>query len=181
MAIKRARKQELLQQYQSYLAQSQGVILLSFQGLSVPEMQDLRKRLREQGAAFMVVKNTLLRIALQASGYPLPETSVLEGPTAAVFALQDSVLAAKAVAGFLKEHEEQLAIKGGYYNTQLLTAQEVLELSKLPTLTEARAQLLGLFMAPATQLVRLLQEPARRMVAVLQAYVEKQGEVPQAA
>ena len=181
MAVSRARKQELLQQYQAYLAESQGVILLSFQGLSVPEMQDLRKRLREQGAAFMVVKNTLLRIALQAAGYPLPETQVLEGPTAAVFALQDPVLAAKAVAAFLKDHAEQVSIKGGYYNTELLTAQEVVELSKLPTLTEARAQLLGLLMAPATRLVRLLQEPARQMVAVLQAYVDKQGEAPQAA
>ncbi len=174
MAVTRARKRELLEQYKTYLAQSQGVVLITFQGLSVPEMQQLRKRLRENGAAFMVVKNTLLRIALQDQGYPLPETRVLEGPTAAVFALEDPVAAAKTVVDYLKDHQEQVQIKAGYYYREVIPADEVVALAKLPSLPEARAQLLGMLMAPATQLVRLLQEPARQLAAVLQAYVEKQ-------
>jgi len=139
-------------------------LLVTFQGLTVPEMEDLRKRLREQGATFMVVKNTLLRIALEETGYPLPDGPVLEGPTAVVFTLEDPVSAAKTVMDFIKDHEEQLNVKAGYIERRVM-----------PVL---RAQLIGLLMAPATKLARLLYEPGRQVATVIKAYSEQgaQGE-----
>ncbi len=176
MAISRARKKEFLEQYKQYLEQSQGAILVTFQGLTVPEMEDLRKRLREQGATFMVVKNTLLRIALEETGYPLPEGPVLEGPTAVVFTLEDPVSAAKTVVDFIKDHEEQLSIKAGYIERRAITADEVKQLAKLPPLPVLRAQLIGLLMAPATKLAQVLYAPARQVATVIKAYSEQGGQ-----
>ncbi len=173
MAITRARKKEFLEQYKTYLEQAQGVILVTFQGLSVPEMEALRKQLKEQGAVFMVVKNTLLRIALQETNHPLPEDGVLEGPTAAVFALEDPVAAAKAVVDFIKEHEEQMSVKAGYLEGRVISADAVKQLAQLPPLPVLRAQLIGLLLAPATKLVQVLYEPGRRVAAVLKAYSEQ--------
>lgn len=173
MAVTRARKKEFLEQYKGYLSQAQGVILVTFQGLSVPEMETLRKKLKEQGAVFMVVKNTLLRIALQESEYPLPENGVLEGPTAAVFALEDPVAAAKAVVDFIKEHEEQISIKAGFLERRVITAEAVRQLAQLPPLPVLRAQLIGLILAPATKLVQVLYEPGRRVAGVLKAYADQ--------
>lgn len=181
MAITRARKQEFLQQYKEYLEKAQGLVLVSFQGLSVPETQALRNKLRENGSTYMVVKNTLLRIALQETDYPLPETQVLEGPTAVVFALEDPVAAAKAVVDFMKEHEGRLAVKAGYLERRVITAEEVVALAKLPPLPVLRAQLIGLLTAPASRLVRVLAEPGRQLAALLKAYSEKQAEASPAS
>ncbi len=181
MAITRARKEEFLKQYKEYLEKAQGMVLVSFQGLTVPETQELRNKLRETGATYMVVKNTLLRIALQETDYPLPETQVLEGPTAVVFALEDPVAAAKTVVDFMKEHEENLTIKAGYLERRVITADEVVALAKLPPLPVLRAQLIGLLTTPATRLVRVLAEPGRQLAALVKAYSEKQAEAAPAA
>jgi len=177
LAITRARKQEFVALFEKLLQDSEGLVLVTFQGITVPEMEQLRKSVRESGGQFMVVKNTLFKRALTAQGYPLPEDpSVLEGPTAVAFALQDPAATAKAVVEFRKGRENALRIKAGYLDGKPVPAETMVQLAKLPPLPVLRAQLLGTIMAPATRLVRVLAEPGRQIAAVVDAYRRKQEE-----
>ncbi len=176
MAITKARKRELVALYQDLLRDSQALVIATFHRLSVAETEKLRHAVRESGGQLMVVKNTLMKIALTESGYPLPEDgAVFEGTTMVAFALQDPAATAKAVADFAKEHDTALRIKAGYLGTEPVTAEQVQQLASLPPLPVLRGQLLGTIMAPASQLARLLAEPARQLAAVVRAYSEAEG------
>ena len=177
MALTRERKQELVAQYKALLSDSQAVVITTYLGLSVPQIEELRNAVRETGGRFMVAKNTLLKRAFETAGYPVPEEA-LRGSTAIAFALEDPPAIAKAIVDFAKGHES-VAIKAGFLEKQMMTANEVKALADLPPLPVMRAQLLGTIMAPASQLARLLAEPGRQVAAVLKAYSEK--EAPAAA
>lgn len=176
LAISKTRKRELVALYQDLLGESQALVIASFHGLSVAETEQLRHAVRESGGRLMVVKNTLVKIALRESGYPLPDdASVFEGTTMMAFALQDPAATAKAVVDFAKEHDKALRVKAGYLGTQPVSAEQVKQLASLPPLPVMRAQVLGTIMAPASQLARLLAEPARQLAAVVHAYSEQDG------
>ncbi|NPA06838.1 MAG: 50S ribosomal protein L10 [Chloroflexi bacterium] len=183
MAITRARKQEFVALFEELLQASQALVIVSFQGITVPEMEQLRKSVRESGGRFMVVKNTLFKRALTAQGLPLPEDgTVFEGPTAVAFALQDPAATAKAVVDFRKGREDLLRLKAGYLDGKPVAGEVMEQLAKLPPLPVLRAQLLGTIMAPATRLVRVLAEPGRQLAAVVDAYrrkLEEGGAAPE--
>ncbi len=171
MALTKARKQELVAEYAALLADSQAVMITTYTGLTVPEIEALRGKVREAGGKFTVAKNTLLRIAFQEAGYPVPEEA-LRGSTAIAFALEDPPAVAKALVDFAKEHT-QVVIKAGFLEREPITAEQVQQLASLPPLPVMRAQLLATVMAPATQLARLLAEPARQVAAVIKARSEQ--------
>ncbi len=177
MALTRARKEELVAQYEALLSDSQAVVMTTYLGLNVPDIEALRNSVREAGGRFMVAKNTLLKRAFGAAGYPLPEEA-LSGSTAIAFALDDPPAVAKAIVEFAKKHDA-VQVKVGFLEKQMLTADEVQALAALPPLPVMRGQLLGTIMAPASQLARLLAEPGRQVAAVLKAYSEQ--EAPAAA
>ena len=177
MALTKERKREWVAQYTQLLTESQAVIISTYTGLSVPEIEELRNGIREVGGRFMVAKNTLFRIALEQAGYPVPEEA-LRGSTAVTFALEDPAAAAKALVEFAKKHE-QVQIKVGFLDRAMISVAQVEQLAALPPLPVMRAQVLGTIMAPASQLVRLLVEPARQVAAVIQARVDQ--EAPAAA
>ncbi len=177
LALTRERKQALVAQYEALLGDSQAVVITTYVGLNVPQIEELRNAVREAGGRFMVAKNTLLKRAFEAAGYPVPEEA-LSGSTAIAFALEDPPAVAKAIVDFAKGHEP-VEIKVGFLEKQMMTADEVKALAALPPLPVMRAQLLGTIMAPASQLARLLAEPGRQVAAVLKAYSEK--EAPAAA
>ena len=177
MALTKERKREWVARYTALLEDSQAVIISTYTGLTVPEIEELRNGIREAGGRFMVAKNTLLKIALQQAGYPVPE-EVLRGSTAVAFALEDPPAVAKALTDFAKKHE-QVQIKIGFLEREIISPAQVEQLASLPPLPIMRAQLLGTIMAPASQLVRLLLEPAREVAAVIQARIDQ--EAPAAA
>lgn len=171
MALSRERKRELVAQTTQFLRDSQAVFITTYTGLTVAEIEELRRSLREAGAKFMVFKNTLARIAFREAEYPVPEEA-LRGSTALVFAFQDPAAAAKAVVDFAKDHEE-VQIKAGFLDREMISPEQVKQLASLPPLPVLRAQLLGTIMAPATRLARVLREPARQVAAVVRAYSEQ--------
>ncbi len=177
MALTKERKQALVAQYEALLSDSQAVVITTYTGLTVAQIETLRNAVREAGGRFMVAKNTLLKRAFEAVGYPIPEEA-LTGSTAIAFALEDPPAVAKAIVDFAKGNDA-VAVKAGFLGQQIITADEVKALASLPPLPMMRAQLLGTIMAPASQLARLLAEPGRQVAAVLKAYSEK--EAPTAA
>lgn len=171
MALSKEKKQAILAEYEGWLQKSEAVFLTEYSGLTVPDFDELRKRIREMGGEFHVVKNTLGKLAFQKAGLDVPAEN-LEGSTALGLAFADAPGVAKVLADFAKE-KEAVKVKGGFLGKQYLSQKDVLRLATLPPLPVMRAQFLALLSTPATQLVRVLSEPGRRIAQVLKAYADK--------
>ena len=178
MAITKERKQEVLATYEDWFKRSQAVILLEYTGAKMKDMDNIRAKVRESGAEFHVVKNTLARRAFAQQGMSLPEELLLKS-TAVSFAFSDPAATAKALAEATKGMAF-VKVKGGFMGGQMLNAAQVKALAELPPLPVVRSQLLGVLQAPASKLVRTIAEPARSLAAVFRAYSEKE-EAPAAA
>ena len=174
MAISRKRKEELVDQYGDLLRQSRAVFLAEYSGVSVQQLQALRAEVRKAEGAFHVIKNTLLRHALEENGRPVPD-DMLIGQTAAGFAQGELPSLAKALVDFAKE-AEQFSIKGGLIEGQFLTSAEIEALADLPSLDELRAQIIGLINAPAQNVAGVVAGGVRQVVNVLNAYATQEEE-----
>jgi large subunit ribosomal protein L10 len=179
LAISKERKQALVDQYVELLKQSRAVFLTEYTGLDVKQMQELRSEVRKAEGAYHVTKNTLLRLALEESGRPIPE-ELLAGQSGTGFALNEAPSLAKVLIDFAKDQEE-LTIKGGILGTELLSAAEVEELASLPSLDELRAQIVGLLQTPARNIAMTFASGVRQVVNVLDAYAKLEDEAEAAA
>jgi large subunit ribosomal protein L10 len=171
LALSKERKLAILAEYEAWLAKAEAVFLTEYTGLTVPDLEALRSRIREVGGEFHVVKNTLGKIAFKKAGLDVPAEQLL-GSTAIGLAFTDAPGVAKVIADFAKE-KQAVKVKGGFLGKQFLSQPEVLRLATLPPLPVVRSQLLALLNTPATQLVRLLAEPGRRVAQVIKAYADK--------
>lgn len=171
MAISRQRKEELIAHYSDLLGRSQAVILTEYRGMNDGEFKKLRRAVREANGAYHVTKLSLLKRALEASGYAVPHG--LEGaPIAVGFCFSDVPAVAKA----LTEHartSELLVIRGGLMGAQMMSGEEVSAIADLPPLEVLQAQILGLLDAPAGNLVGVIQAGVGQVINVLHAYSEK--------
>jgi large subunit ribosomal protein L10 len=173
LALSRERKEELVAQYSEMIQQSRAMILTEYRGLTDKELKVVRSAVREANGTYRVIKTTLLRRALQANGYDLPE-SVEGAPLAIGFCFSEIPSVAKALTGFAKDSEEMI-IRGGMMGEHFLSEDEIKAIAELPPLDVLRAQLLGLLDAPAANLVGVIQAGVAQVVNVLNAYAE-QGE-----
>jgi large subunit ribosomal protein L10 len=171
LALSKEEKQTIVAEYEGWLKKSEAVFLTEYTGLTMPAFDELRKRVREAGGEYHVMKNTLGKLAFKSAGLDLPAEYLL-GSTALGIAFSDAPGVAKAIADFAKE-KEAVKIKGGFLGSRHLTSQEVARLATLPSLPVVRAQFLALLNTPATQLTRLLAEPGRRVAQVLKAHAEQ--------
>ena len=172
MALTRKRKEEMLEGYRTLVGKSRGYVLTSFSGLSVKQLEALRRRVREAGGEFHVVKNSLIRLAFQQAGLPLPETAG-EGTTAIGFGAEDLPALVKAVVEAARE-SEGLKLKGGVLEGVLYSAAQVQRLADLPALPVVRARLLAVVQAPAGRVAGSLAGSIRQLVRVIQARSEQE-------
>jgi large subunit ribosomal protein L10 len=178
LAISKERKHEVVAQYGEWANRSQALILTEYKGMTMQQLDELRRKVRELGGEFHIVKNTLASLAFKEQGLPVPE-GFFEGTTAVGIAFSEAAAMAKVMTEFTRT-TEFIKVKGGYLGKLPLTAQDVKALADLPPLPVIRAQLLGTILTPASQLARVLAEPARRVASVLKAYADKEG-APEAA
>jgi large subunit ribosomal protein L10 len=139
--------------------------------MQVPQFNELRSRLSGVKAELRVVKNTLLRRALQDSNLPDLE-SYLHGQSAVVIGEADVSAAAKVLKNFTAEFKKPV-LKVGILDRAVLSESEIVALADLPSKEVLQAKLLGLLLAPASTLVRLINTPASQIAQVLQAYSDK--------
>ncbi len=172
----RLEKTSILNEITERLKASDCTIVLSYGGLTVAELYDLRKAILPMEGRCMIAKNTLIAKAAKDLGWE-DVTSMLTGPSAVVTGKGDVSELAKIVCQFVKTHNKA-AVKGGALEKSALTAEDVDNLSKLPSKDQMRAQLLATFMAPATNLVRIFVAPAQSVLYVLKAKEEKDGGAP---
>lgn len=171
MALSREKKQEVLDQYTQWLDSSQAVVLVEYVGIKMADFDAIRAKVRDTGGEFHVVKNTLVRKALEDKGMAVPD-GYLEKSTAMVFAFKDAAATTKALTEATSKMEA-IKLKGGFLDKQALSPAQVKALAELPPLPVVRAQLLGVLQAPAGKLVRTLAEPARSLASVFRAYADQ--------
>lgn len=173
MAITKARKDEMVAQYLELIDRSHAIFMTEYSGMSVKGMEALRHAIREANGVFHVTKKTLLKLALEQSGQPVPP-DLMEGQLAAGFAMDEVPTFAKALVKFAKT-EEALTLKGGIFNDEVLSLEQVKALADLPSLPELRAQILGLINAPAQNIVSAVTNGIRQVVNVIDAYAQSEG------
>ncbi len=179
MPISRSKKEELVARYVELLKESQGIVITQNNGMVMADFNTLREKLRELDSTFLVAKNTLFSLALKQVGLPVPE-ELLKGPVAVAFARQNVAATAKAVLDFQKG-VELFQIRGALVEGQIYDADGVDLLSRLPTLEELRAQLIGLIIAPASGLVGVINGGATQVLNVIAAYAAKEDAQAEAA
>lgn len=169
--VNREEKKELISELKDVFAGSELVVVTHYVGITVAEVSELRKKIREAGASFRVTKNRITRLALEGTDYA-SLADMMTGPTA-IAASKDPVAAAKAVVEFAKKNDK-LVILGAVMNGKLLSAADVKALADLPSLDEIRAQLIALIQTPATRIARISSEPAAQLARVFGAYAKKE-------
>lgn len=174
--MNREEKAALVASLHDHFKQATVALLATSQGLSVAQMQRLRRALKQAGAEYKVAKNTFVRRAIQDTAYGMLE-ALLQGPTAVVFGYADPVAVTKVLVRFAEENEK-LSIKGAVLGEHLLAAAEVSQLAKLPSREVLLGTLLGVIQAPATQLLRTIQEPGARFARVLEQVRARLEEAP---
>lgn len=170
--MNRTEKQATIDELHQEFDRSPHAILVDFRGLTVPAVTEFRRKVRQSGSRYRVVKNSLALRA--AKDTPLEKLSKnFEGTTGVAYTGSDPVALAKVLVDFAKDHPS-LVVKGALVSgSQILDAAGVKALSTMPSLPELRSRLLGLLNAPATKLVRLLNAPGTQFVRVLQAQQDK--------
>lgn len=166
----RTEKAESVASLKDVFASAQAVVVAHYSGLTVAQLQTLRKNARTAGASVKVAKNRLAKIALEGSDVA-SIASLLKGPTLIAYS-SDPVAAPKVTVEFAKANE-QLVILGGAMGKTALDLSGVKQLASLPSLDELRAKILGLLVAPATKIAQLTNAPAAKVARVVQAYASK--------
>ncbi len=183
--MNRDQKAAVVEEVAAQIQESEAIFAVDYRGISVPQAAELRVKLTEAGARFRVVKNTLTLLAADKAGADSLK-EVLDGPTAFTFVTAeggDVALAAKALAQFRREND-LLEFKGGVMNGEVLTAEQIGELSRLPSLDVLHGQLVGVIASPITGLVRGLNALIAGVAIQLQKIVDEgllpAGEAPAA-
>lgn len=162
----RKQKEELVEQFSGQLKDMGVLIVVQQSGMTVAEMTTLRGRMRDAGARFRVTKNRLAKIAIEGTQFENAR-DMFQGPTAVAFSV-DPVAAAKVCVAYANGNSK-FSIVGGVIGERVMDAAAVEQLSKLPSLDEFRAKIVGLVNAPATKLVTVLPQPATQLVTLMGA------------
>lgn len=174
MAISRDKKNTLVTELADLFASAKGTVGAVYTGLSVAEMQELRKMARESDVVIKIVKNRLVRVALsQNDKLKDADTSTLTGQLLYAFSSSDEVAPAQVLAGFAKKHPQLQLVVGFDDAGSLLSESTVKALATLPTKDQLRGQLVSVLAAPLTRFLGVASGTQRGFVQVLAQRAEK--------
>lgn len=174
MPLSRNDKEQLLAEYEGGLAQAPHAFLLGYQGITVPQVTELRNRVRQSGGEYVVVKNTLALRAIDAQALSQLKDHFV-GPTAVVFSLKDPVAVAKALTDYAKD-VPAIQFKAGLVEGRPIAADQIKDIASLPSRDELIAKLLFLLQSPITRFARVLAAVPQSFVSVLDQIAKKKDE-----
>lgn len=174
MAKSRKQKEEIVEKLAAELKETKSFVFSDYRGMSVKEVQDLRKNLKGKDGQFAVVKNSLFKIALEKAGIDPAAFNDVTGPIALSTSNADEVAPAKDTYDFAK-NVEALEIKGGYLEGKVLSKEDVVSLAQLPSKEQLIAQTVGTIKAPINGFVNVLAGNARGLVTVLKAIADQKN------
>jgi large subunit ribosomal protein L10 len=173
MAISREAKEQAVEQLTGDLGRIKLAVMTDYRGLTVPEIEELRATLRQQGMTYRVAKNTLLRLALNGNEqYKDLDLKALTGPMALALGFDDEVAPAKVIFQYAKAHDALEIVGAITGDGKLLSAAEVKALAQLPSREQLIAQVVGTIAAPLTGFVGVMAGNVRSIINVLNALSE---------
>ena len=155
-----AAKSETVKEISEKAKKSQTIIVCEYRGLTVAQIQEVRRALHKENAEMNVYKNSLVERAVDELGYN-DLNSVLTGPNAIVFS-EDVIAGAKVIAKYAKRHKDVLVVKGGIVEGKFVDAKGIIEVSKLP----GKEGLISMFLS-------CLQAPIRSFACAVKAVADK--------
>ena len=149
---------------------SKAVMVTHYQGLTMPQIDELRSKMREHGIIFKITKNRITKLALEKTRCK-DLAGLFTGPTAVAFS-EDAIISARILSKFAKDNEN-LKLIGGIMENEVLDQAGVQNVATLPTLDEARANIVGILNAPASKLVSILLARSEKMSSLSAENSEK--------
>jgi large subunit ribosomal protein L10 len=168
--VDRAEKKELVDTLNALFKAANVIVVAHYSGITVAQMQTLRRQMKQAGAAVKVAKNRLAKIALDGTDVATI-APLLKGPTLIAYS-GDPVAAPKVAVDFAKGNDK-FVILGGAMGKTSLNSDGVKALATLPSLDELRAKLVGLIQAPATKVAQIVNAPASKLARVFGAYAKR--------
>ena len=168
--MKREQKEIFIKNLKTILSENSLVVVFHYRGMSMTDMTDLRVQSFNSGCNIKVTKNRLTKLALEGSD-KAALSQFFDGPTAIAYS-SDPVQLTKLLTNFAKNNSN-LVILGGIMDNEILTVEKIEILSKLPSLEEIRAQLIGLISSPAQKIASVLTAPSGDLARVFNAYSNK--------
>jgi len=171
--VERAAKRELVDTLHTVFKDTGVVVVTHYAGMTVAQMTDYRRRIKEAGGSVKVAKNRLAKLAVKdtnAAGI----ADLFKGQTCIAYS-KDPIAAARVAIKYAKENDK-LVVLGGAMGNTVLGPDGVKALAELPSLDELRAKLIGLLNAPATKIARTVKEPGAQLARVIQAKASQSGE-----
>jgi len=166
-------KNKMVEELSSQIGGATNAFLIDFKGITVPQVTELRKQVREANSGYVVVKNTLALIALKDSPM-IAMKEQFSGPTAVAFNSTDAVILAKALTKFAKD-VPAVNFKGAMLNGQIVPVTEINTIASLPSRKELVSKLLYLLESPIRGLVTVLQANIRNLAVVLDQVAKQKG------
>jgi large subunit ribosomal protein L10 len=164
-------KERVVEQLTARMREAPAMIVTDYRGLTVTQVADVRRALREAGATFHVAKNTLAKIAAT-KAERLDLIGLLEGPTAIAFVADDPSAAAKKLSDLARQ-TRILQVRGAVMDGQTLTADDVRALGELPSKDVLQGQVVGAIAGPVQGAYNVFAAPLREFLVVLDQYIEK--------
>ena len=161
--MNKEQKQNYIKEMTAQFENSEAVLVTHYQGLTVKQLDDLRKQMREHGIKFQITKNRITKLALKDSKCK-NLTNLFTGPTAVALS-KDAITSAKILTKFSKENKN-LKILGGIMGEEILDVAGVANVATLPTLDEAKTKIVGILRSPAQKIASILLAPASK-IAIL--------------
>ena len=174
--LSKAAKNDIVKEFSEVFKANPSVLLVEYKGLTVTELEGLRSNLKEADTNFKIVKNTLLKIAAKDTEIE-QINDLLAGPTAIAVCENDPTAAAKVFVKTTKDLPS-LVIKGGVVEGSVVSADEIIAISKLPSRQEMMAQLLGALSSPMSNLLGALTQMQSKLLYALEAVKDTKEEAP---
>jgi large subunit ribosomal protein L10 len=173
----RERKQKDLNALTEQLSSSKSAMIVSFNKLTVNKDQEFRNQLREAGAKYQVVKNTIARLAVKGTQYE-GASEHFKGVTGIAWTENDAVVLSKAISKLIKDHSDFFTFKAGVVDGRVVNQKQVEAIASLPSKEELLSQLFYVINAQAERLATVINAVPRDLVSVIKQIGDKKPEVP---
>ena len=167
----RDQKKNYIAEMSTQFENSKAVMVTHYQGLTMVQLDELRSQMREHGIIFKITKNRITKLALEKTKCK-DLANLFSGPTAVAFG-EDAIMSARILSNFAKENEN-LKLIGGLMDNEVLDQAGVLNVANLPTLDEARANIVGILNASASKIVSILLARSEKMSTLTPENSEQQ-------
>ena len=164
------KKKSYIEEMKVFFNKTSSIFVTHYQGLTVKQIDQLRAEMRKHGILFKITKNRITKLALEGSKFKKLE-NLFSGPTAVAFS-EDAITSAKILTKFAKSNSN-LKIIGGIMEEEPLSLEDVAKIATLPTLNEARANIVGILTAPAQKIMSILLAPGSKIAILARAKSNK--------